>query len=699
MRALLPWPVGLLAVSLLGGSIAPAQVSIFDYYVTTLIDENDAEPEMGTGESLREILAIAPDGAMIYFAEGLLPGTMQLVHGSLPIGGNVTIDGVTPPPPIIVDPPFKAGIARPRATKDSNSPAGITIVGTGTQAVFNVLEDGVAVLRNLNLTNPGNGYVSDGGGVINHGTLTLDSVTIYDSAALRGGGVLNLGELLMVNSTLSNNATRFNGGGLYSQSGSATVINCTIVENGAGMLGDDGVGGGGVHVVTGAITMHNTIVASNFVTPPLETSETDFSHDFAGTLQSVSSHNIISDGTGLFGISDGMSGNQVGTAVEPIDVRLLPLEFAGGVTRTHALVVGSPAINAGNGSLVNSTFFPAGAPFLDQRGSPRISDSIVDIGAYEGGDYDDDGVPDVVENGVENYIGGNLKSILYGYGDGNGDGTLDSVQPSVASLPDAVTGEYAYIESLDGFALKNVSAVANPRPGNYPQANFPNGFFKYDLVDVPPGGDAYVWISYTSPLLFDRVWNYGPRPFDPGVFGKSGSELYGFLYDLHEPVGASVIPPSSLYVVYTDGELGDHDLTDNGIITTMIAPGVESPTLVQLVFFEAVATALGAPVTLAWETAAEFDNVGFHIHRAVFSKANNWIPGERLNPAIIPAEGTPTQGATYSFVDTVPLLADEFRAYLLLDVDTHGATSIHGPAILSASDVGHARIPDWMIFR
>ncbi|MBX3728591.1 MAG: hypothetical protein KF858_05350 [Candidatus Sumerlaeia bacterium] len=697
MRATHPWPVGLLALTIFGAAVAPAQVSIFDYYVTTLVDENDAEPEMGTGESLREILAIAPDGAMIYFAPGLLPGTMQLVHGSLPIGGNVTIDGITPESPVIPE-PFKSGIAQPRATIDPYNPATLTIVGTGTQAVFNVLEDGVGVLRNLNLTNPSSGYTSDGGGIINHGTLTLDSVSIYDSAALRGGGVLNLGSLLMVNSTLSNNATRFNGGGLYSQSGSATVINSTIVENGCGMLEDDGVEGGGVYVATGAITMHNTIVASNFVTPPLETSVEDFSHDFAGTLQSVSSHNIISDGTGMFGITDAMSGNQVGTTVEPIDVRLLPLDLAGGVTRTHALVVGSPAIDAGNNSVVNDTFFPAGAPFLDQRASPRISGSIVDIGAYEGGDYDGDGVPDVVENGIENYIGGNFKSILYGHGDGNGDGTLDSVQSTVASLPDAVTGEYAYIESLDGFALENVSAVANPRPGNYPQSNFPNGFFKYDLVGVPSGGDAFVWIAYYSPLSFDRVWNYGPRP-DEIVVGKSGPELYGFLFDLHDPVGASVSPPSSLYVVYTDGELGDHDLTANGIITTMIAPGVESPTLVQLVSFEAVATTLGAPVTLTWETAAEFDNVGFHIHRAVFSKANNWIPGERLNATIIPAEGTPTQGAAYSFVDTLPLQADEQRGYLLFDVDTHGATSFHGPALLSASEVGHARVPDWMIFR
>ena len=51
-----------------------------------------------------------------------------------------------------------------------------------------------------------------------------------------------------------------------------------------------------------------------------------------------------------------------------------PLQLNGGPTRTHALLPGSPAIDAGNNT---------GAPVFDQRGFPRIANGIVDIGTFE----------------------------------------------------------------------------------------------------------------------------------------------------------------------------------------------------------------------------------------------------------------------------------------------------------------------------
>ena len=58
------------------------------------------------------------------------------------------------------------------------------------------------------------------------------------------------------------------------------------------------------------------------------------------------------------------------------DPRLAPLAFRGGPTRTHALGVGSPAINAGPTALAAS---------VDQRGSgyARSVGAAVDISAYE----------------------------------------------------------------------------------------------------------------------------------------------------------------------------------------------------------------------------------------------------------------------------------------------------------------------------
>jgi hypothetical protein len=71
----------------------------------------------------------------------------------------------------------------------------------------------------------------------------------------------------------------------------------------------------------------------------------------------------------------------VGSADNPIDPLLGPLDDNGGPTLTHALLSGSPAIDAGNNAYASD---------WDQRGPgyPRIVNGIIDIGAFE---YQGDG--------------------------------------------------------------------------------------------------------------------------------------------------------------------------------------------------------------------------------------------------------------------------------------------------------------------
>jgi len=56
------------------------------------------------------------------------------------------------------------------------------------------------------------------------------------------------------------------------------------------------------------------------------------------------------------------------------DPKLGPLADNGGPTPTHALLMGSPAIDAAD---------PSSCPHTDQRGAPRPSGLACDIGAYE----------------------------------------------------------------------------------------------------------------------------------------------------------------------------------------------------------------------------------------------------------------------------------------------------------------------------
>jgi hypothetical protein len=90
----------------------------------------------------------------------------------------------------------------------------------------------------------------------------------------------------------------------------------------------------------------------------------------------------------------GTATDQIGTAEAPIDPLLGPLANNGGPTFTHALLPGSPALDA----LTES------CPVTDQRGVARPYDgdgdgvALCDIGAFESADFDGDLVGDLVDN-------------------------------------------------------------------------------------------------------------------------------------------------------------------------------------------------------------------------------------------------------------------------------------------------------------
>ena len=125
------------------------------------------------------------------------------------------------------------------------------------------------------------------------------------------------------------------------------------------------------------MTIDHTIVAGN-----LRAASTR--DDISGAVVASSAFNLVGVNTGLTGISNGTNGNQIGTAGSPIDPLLGALADNAGPTFTHALLAGSPAIDAGN-----AAFSPP--PTNDQRGAPfvRVFDgdgaggARIDIGAYE----------------------------------------------------------------------------------------------------------------------------------------------------------------------------------------------------------------------------------------------------------------------------------------------------------------------------
>ncbi len=223
-----------------------------------------------------------------------------------------------------------------------------------------------------------------GGGIDSDGTLTVTNSTISGNSAGRaGGGIRKRGTFTLTNSTVSGNSANNNGGGIHNDTGTADITNSTIANNRAGTNCNNETGncfGGGIFNNGAAVTLRNTIVAGNFNGGSPSTTADDVN----GALAPASSFNLIGDGTGMSGISNADSNsNQVGSSGSPIDPKLGPLADNGGPTQTHALLLGSPAIDKGDNCVLTGCNNNCPVVDADQRGVTRPQGKHVDIGAFE----------------------------------------------------------------------------------------------------------------------------------------------------------------------------------------------------------------------------------------------------------------------------------------------------------------------------
>ena len=213
---------------------------------------------------------------------------------------------------------------------------------------------------------------TDGAGLFNRGggTVTVDNSTFSDNRAnLRGGGVFsdtNLsGETTTItNSTISGNTAQTSGGGVYNTDGLTVIKFSTITKNTA--PNDQGSGVASVGNDRTRTEVLSSIISANTNT------DVDFVEGTTNTFVSRG-YNLIGDGnaTGAFNQT---LGDRIGT-----DPKLGALANNGGPTQTHALLIGSPAIDAipqgANGCGTDIT--------QDQRGVSRPQGSACDIGSFE----------------------------------------------------------------------------------------------------------------------------------------------------------------------------------------------------------------------------------------------------------------------------------------------------------------------------
>ncbi|HCS54376.1 MAG TPA: hypothetical protein DIW81_22810, partial [Planctomycetaceae bacterium] len=231
----------------------------------------------------------------------------------------------------------------------------------------------------------GNDSFGDGGAIYHTGeNLTINSSLFDNNAAFegRGGAIAATTDYEIYNSTFRSNyaavifSTPSQGGAIFSDTSSATIVNSTFVNNfvGDNLAANDG---GAIYVKSGTLLLNNTLIAGS--------KRGTVANEIFGTV--TGSNNLIADAATSGGLSDGVDGNIVGvngSGTRDINTILDPvLRDNGGSTRTHALIFNSLAINAGSNALAvdeNSATLTT-----DQRGTgfDRILGDTVDIGAYE----------------------------------------------------------------------------------------------------------------------------------------------------------------------------------------------------------------------------------------------------------------------------------------------------------------------------
>jgi CSLREA domain-containing protein len=248
----------------------------------------------------------------------------------------------------------------------SHAGAGRTAIDAGDldRVIHNV---GTLTITGLAIQN---GRVTSdlGGGIANEGGLTMTNAAVTDNEILSsgyGGGIWSQpGPLTLTNVTVSGNQTSASGlgaAGLFVGPG-ASLTNVTITANTAA-----GGTSGGLSQGVGTVTLKNTIIAGNAAP---SSPDCDGAPGF-GRVISSQGYNLIGNTSGCTFTAG--TGDQFN-----VPAGLGSLADNGGPTSTHALVVGSNAVDQ---------IPPAscGGLTADQRGFPRPSANHAncDVGAYE----------------------------------------------------------------------------------------------------------------------------------------------------------------------------------------------------------------------------------------------------------------------------------------------------------------------------
>jgi hypothetical protein len=418
---------------LLAGCLSASWLVAASAHANTITVTNTSDSGRG---SLRQAMANANDGDTINATN--VSGSIELSSGELLVNKSVTINGpghkrlsVENAGPSRVFEIAAGEIVTISGLAINNGQAhlGGGLYNAGSLTVIEcsisgneagrIRENGLgggiynasgAKIAIINSTISGNG-ADQGGGIYNAGLMQIASTTVSDNFVWSGfsqlislgGAFCNGGTLDIVNSTITGNRASGSvhsggiGGGIFN-SATLAIINTTISANVAGGAGVSPGHGGGVANGSGKVVIQNSTITGNTAGGPsgsgfggnlfiaegtLEIGNTILNTDSDANIFSFGNQGtVISDG---YNLSNDNGAGYLTAAGDQINInpRLGPLQNNGGPTFTHALLVDSPAVNAGNPSYNPNSFQQ---PLIyDQRGPgfDRVKNWRSDIGAFE----------------------------------------------------------------------------------------------------------------------------------------------------------------------------------------------------------------------------------------------------------------------------------------------------------------------------
>ncbi len=330
----------------------------------------------GDFDSIQQAINSARDFDIIEIGEGVF--TEVITANTL---RNITIKGMGPDKTIIqADTAPK--IASNRVFTFANYECKAVIEGVTIRNGYSFAPNGNAgaisvrqlEIRNCRVTDNHAFSLGSGqtyaGGILCQGGLEMYNTEVTNNSCdnvdqkgqFLGGAIFSGGYLYIENSTISGNYSRGDGAGLLhgnATSGKAVknqIVNSTITNNVSGN------NGGGVNTYD-SLKLINSIVYGNTGVKGADIYQIN-GHVYPVTLVNSFVGNIISN--------VGDTAKLIGKSLEG-NPMLDTLAFNCASTRTHALLEGSPALDAGTSSY--------NVPVLDQRGFEMIN--AKDIGSYE----------------------------------------------------------------------------------------------------------------------------------------------------------------------------------------------------------------------------------------------------------------------------------------------------------------------------